>query len=152
MVLALAGTPAVRPNARLAGLALTGALLALLVATAFSLDEPSQRTLFYSPEDGFQVEYGRGLVMAFVGCLLLVAALQLSGQATEAPTDSPGWRWPGRRDRPQPDDDELPAPADLTVGPAVPFARPEPQPDRTIPPRHPPHRTPAPAAQDLSGT
>ncbi|WP_428962861.1 hypothetical protein [Micromonospora fluostatini] len=157
VALALGGTPTVRRNARTAGLALAAALLALLVATGFALDDPGQRTLFYSPEDGFEVEYGRGLVMAFVGCLFLAAALQLSGSgrrpaatggraddAGDDPTtdghdgsadrpehgDDPpagfaGWRR-GRRNRRAADEDDLPAPADLTVQPTVPFARPEP--------------------------
>ena len=81
VALALRGTAAVRPNARLAGLTLAGALLALLVAATASLDDPGQRNFFYSPQDGFQVEYGRGLVMAFVACVLFAAALRLTPAA-----------------------------------------------------------------------
>ncbi|WP_434742169.1 hypothetical protein [Micromonospora sp. SH-82] len=141
--LALSGTTAIRHNARVAGLAVAAGLVALLVATAFALDEPSQRALFYSPEDGYQVEYGRGLVMAFVGCLLLAAALHLSGRgqarpaadrpdepteptADDGPPDAGFRPWRrGRSDRAA-DEDALPAPPDLTVQPTVPFARPEP--------------------------
>ena len=82
--------------------------------------------MFYSPEDGFQVEYGRGLVMAFVAVVLVGAALRL------AVVPEPGRPAPGRRpgdgaDRPgRPGGDDGPAaPADLTVAPTVPFARPD---------------------------
>ncbi|SCE80885.1 hypothetical protein [Micromonospora saelicesensis] len=138
VALTLRGTAAVRPNARLAGLTLTGALLALLVAATASLDNPGQRSFFYSPQDGFQVEYGRGLVMAFVACVLFAAALRLTPAApprvfagppdNDRPGDAPAPRpWRRRRD-PDPIEDGLPAPADLTVTPAAPFARPDPQP------------------------
>ncbi|MGS2617260.1 hypothetical protein ACVCAH_22445 [Micromonospora sp. LZ34] len=132
--LALRGTPAVRTNARIAGLTLAGALLALLAATAAALDDTSQRTLFYSSEDGFRVEYGRGLVMAFVACVLFAAALKLApvravppdGEEADPEPGEPVLR--GRRRRPgrATAEDDLPPPADLTVGPAIPFARPEP--------------------------
>ncbi|MEV4540050.1 hypothetical protein [Micromonospora echinaurantiaca] len=130
--LALRGTPAVRTNARIAGLTLAGALLALLAATAATLDDTSQRTLFYSTEDGFRVEYGRGLVMAFVACALLAAALKLAPAGAAPPRDAadvePAGPVRGRRRRSghATEEDELPPPADLTVGPAIPFARPEP--------------------------
>ncbi|MEU6072671.1 hypothetical protein [Micromonospora sp. NPDC047074] len=146
--LALRGTSAVRPNARLAGLTLTGALLGLLVATASSLDEAGQRVFFYSADDGFRVEYGRGLVMAFAACVLFAAALKLApadappqeeadlpradgddGEAGE-PVDGAEQVGRSRRRRrraDRDDDDDLPAPPDLTVGPASPFARPEPR-------------------------
>ncbi|MFG1886352.1 hypothetical protein ACGFIR_00555 [Micromonospora sp. NPDC049051] len=150
VVLALRGTRPVRSNARLAGLALAGALLGLLVATAASLDEAGQRVFFYSTDDGFRVEYGRGLVMAFLACVLFAAALKLApagapplpGNADDGPgtedergaddgrgadeAEPVGWRRRGRRSR-DAADDVPPAPADLTVGPAIPFARPEPR-------------------------
>ncbi|MGC4788406.1 hypothetical protein ACLQ22_11310 [Micromonospora sp. DT178] len=139
VVLALRGTPAVRPNARLAGLAVAVALLGLLVAATASLDEAAQRVFFYSTDDGFQVEYGRGLVTAFLACALFAAALKLApagaarlpGEADDAvgtdggdEAEPVGWRRRGSRDVV---DDGPPAPADLTVGPTVPFARPEPR-------------------------
>ncbi|MEU1243731.1 hypothetical protein ABZ388_25540 [Micromonospora parva] len=136
VVLALRGTAAVRPNARLAGLALAGALLALLVAATATLDDPSQRDFFYSPDDGFRAEYGRGLVMAFAACVLFAAALRLAPAAPPGAFDPPDedrsadgpaprpWR---RRRNPDPIEDGLPAPADLTVTPAAPFTRPDPQ-------------------------
>ncbi|MBM7491571.1 hypothetical protein JOD64_002793 [Micromonospora luteifusca] len=132
--LALRGTAAVRPNARLAGLTLAGTLLGLLIAAAATLDDPGQRNFFYSPQDGFRTEYGRGLVMAFAACVLFGAALWLAPAALPAalgglPEDersgdvpAPRWR---RRHRDRVQEDGLPAPADLTVTPAAPFARPE---------------------------
>ncbi|RLP87945.1 hypothetical protein [Micromonospora sp. CV4] len=137
VALALRGTAAVRQNARLVGLTLAGALLALLIAATATLNDSGQRTYFYSPQDGFRVEYGRGLVMAFVACVLLGAALRLastasSGPRTELAADdrpddgAPGRGWRRRRDHDPADEDGLPAPADLTVAPAVPFARPDP--------------------------
>ncbi|MEU5563178.1 hypothetical protein [Micromonospora musae] len=125
VALALRGTPAVRPNARVLGLALAGALLVLVAAAAFELDE-STRRLFYSPDAGPRIEYGRGLSMAFVACVLLGVALHLSPNA--APLDDDAAPAPvfGRRRRPDRDEpDEAPPPTDLTVQPTVPFARPE---------------------------
>ena len=139
VALALRGTPEVRHNARVVGLALAAAVLAVLIATSLSLDDSDQRGLFYPFQEGFRVDYGRGLVTAFLAALLLAAALQLSGRvpakqpgesSTELddgaePEDGPatsGWR--RRRERSV--DDRPPAPTDLTVEPTVPFARPEP--------------------------
>ncbi|WFE51082.1 hypothetical protein [Micromonospora sp. WMMD1155] len=130
VALALRGTAAVRSNARLVGLTLAGALLALLVAATATLNDSGQRTFFYSTQDGFRTEYGRGLVMAFAACVLLGAALRLASNTTPAPAGDEqagdgsaarGWR---RRHR-GPVDDGLPGPADLTVTPATPFARPD---------------------------
>ncbi|MGB2567814.1 hypothetical protein ACPFP2_05085 [Micromonospora citrea] len=130
VALALRGGPAVRREARVAGLAVAGALLALLTATALSLDDSGQRVLFYSTDDGFRVAYGRGLVMAFVAAALLGAALQVAGrQPAGSPAPDPGaeatpvdFRRPGRGEGSRP-----PAPADLTVAPTVPFARRDPE-------------------------
>ncbi|SCL39012.1 hypothetical protein GA0074692_5212 [Micromonospora pallida] len=156
--LALGGTREVRRNARVLGSGLAVALLALLVAATVSLDDSTRRSLFYSADSGFQVEYGRGLVMAFVGVTLLGAALRLSGSTDRRPEpgddttawndDDPGsppadgpepagstaasadrpW-WPRRRSRPV-EEDEPSAPEGLTVEPASPFARPEPPGER----------------------
>ncbi|SCE87535.1 hypothetical protein GA0070607_2656 [Micromonospora coriariae] len=136
VALALRGTAAVRPNARLAGLTLVGALLALLAAATVTLDDPGERNLFYSPQEGFKVEYGRGMVMAFTACVLLGLALRLAEAAPigaqAGPTEddragdgAAGRGWRRRRDR-DPIDDGPPPPADLTVTSAAPFARPEP--------------------------
>ncbi|MGV9210359.1 hypothetical protein ACTFTM_00685 [Micromonospora sp. RB23] len=135
VVLALAGTPAVRANARLVGLTLAGALLTLLVAATATLDDPGERTLFYTTQDEFRVEYGRGLVLAFVTCVLFAAALRLAWAVPtgvpggppddDARVDVPAMRSWRRRGEPGPVDDGPPAPADLTVQPTTPFARPE---------------------------
>ncbi|MCO1596274.1 hypothetical protein M8C17_14020 [Micromonospora sp. RHAY321] len=132
LALALRGTAAVRPNARLVGLTLVGALLALLVAAVATLDDPAQRSFLFSAQDGFRAEYGRGLVMAFVACVLLGVALWLAPTASGGPAeddgaddDTVGRGWRRRRDRDPIDEDGRAAPADLTVTPAVPFARPE---------------------------
>ncbi|MFY1618435.1 hypothetical protein [Micromonospora sp. WMMD736] len=134
VALALGGTAAVRANARLVGLTLAGALLAVLVAATAMLDDTGERALLYSSEQGFQVEYGRGLILAFVTCVLFGAALQRAwavptgaspGPADDvARADVPAMRSWRRRPAPKPEDG-LPAPADLTVEPATPFARPE---------------------------
>ncbi|GAB3950102.1 hypothetical protein GCM10027614_49990 [Micromonospora vulcania] len=134
VALALRGTAAIRPNARLAGLTLTGALLALLIAAATTLDDPAQRSLLYTAQEGFRAEYGRGLVMAFVACLLLGAALRLPAAALDggpagpaADDDLAGGAGRGWRRRQEPiEEDGRSEPADLTVTSAVPFAHPEP--------------------------
>ncbi|SCL22382.1 hypothetical protein GA0070616_2526 [Micromonospora nigra] len=137
VALALRGTRPVRPNARVAGSALAVATLAILAATVATLDNAGRRALIYAPDDGFQVEQGRGLVAAFVTCVLLVAALLVGprdtvsaepGDDADAPEpDVAELRAAPRRratsDRPA---DGLPPPADITVAPAVPFARGEP--------------------------
>ncbi|MFG2051598.1 hypothetical protein ACGFIW_29715 [Micromonospora sp. NPDC048935] len=138
VALALRGTAAVRPNARLAGLTLAGALLAVLIAATATLNDPSQRNFFYSPPDGFRAEYGRGLVMAFAACVLFAAALRLTPAASsgtfagppddDRPADAPPPRLWRRRRNPNPTEYDPPAPTDLTVTPAAPFAHPDPQP------------------------
>ncbi|MEU4476582.1 hypothetical protein AB0F68_00685 [Micromonospora sp. NPDC023966] len=137
VALALRGAPAVRQHARLAGLGVAVALLAVLTATAFSLPELGPRALFFPAEQRLQVEHGRGLVTAFLATVLLAAALHLSGRAAGAPadrTDEPGDEpaagapdgWSGRSRRRAVEDELPPAPADLSVQPTTPFAHPEP--------------------------
>ncbi|MDG4806849.1 hypothetical protein O7634_08800 [Micromonospora sp. WMMD1120] len=133
VALALRGTAAARPNARLAGLTLAGALLAMLIAAATTLDGPSQLNFFYSQQDDFRTDYGRGLVLAFVACVLLAVALRLAPATPveAAGDDRPGLTPPSRATRPRRgrdpiDEDGLPAPADLTVTPTAPFTHPTP--------------------------
>ncbi|MEU2610767.1 hypothetical protein ABZ570_04140 [Micromonospora sp. NPDC007271] len=127
VALALRGAGSVRQNARVAGLGLTAAMLAVLAATALSLDDAIQRTLFYGPEDRFRVDHGRGLVTAFVATLLLAAALYLSGREAGERPDPDGGAGTTPPGRGRSGEDELPAaPADLTVEPTAPFARPQP--------------------------
>jgi hypothetical protein len=139
-------SPAVRHSARVAGLATAVALLAVLVAAASSLDRAAERRLLYAPDDGFRIEYGRGLVMAFVGTALFGLALYLTGRliltgrpvagpdgpdrAAGAAGDHgrPGGGWPWRRRGPAPEEDPDPdqgGPSDLSVTATIPFARPE---------------------------
>ncbi|MFY1587796.1 hypothetical protein ACN267_25205 [Micromonospora sp. WMMD734] len=134
VALTLRGRPAVRHDARVAGLAVAGVLVILLTVTAFSLDDSGQRALFYSPEDGFRVDYGRGLVMAFVtvalvGAALLTTVRQPDGPPVDAvgPQTDPEGLDPDADD-PHGDDPDADytrpaAPTGLTVTPTVPFAR-----------------------------
>ncbi|MCM0676474.1 hypothetical protein NCC78_17535 [Micromonospora phytophila] len=132
VALALRGTAAVRRDARVAGLALAVALLGLLVATTASLGDAGQRAFFYSTEDAFRIEYGRGLVTAFAAGVLFAAALMLAPAGATPPAGDadavgdPVGRSRRRRSARNAEDDTPAAPADLTVTPAVPFARPEP--------------------------
>lgn len=130
VALALRGTGTVRPNARTAGLALTVALLAALVATTARIGDTDVRALYYGGQAGFDIEYGRGVVTAFLACAFLGAALLLApAAAAPAPASESGEPLPpAQRRRSRRDDpgETLPPPADLTVGPALPFARPEP--------------------------
>ncbi|WDZ85946.1 hypothetical protein [Micromonospora cathayae] len=153
VALATGGTRDVRRNARVLGTALAVALLALLAAATLSLDDPTQAALYYPNDSGFEVEYGRGLVMAFVAVALLGAALRLpaadprraDGQpdrpaepaegaegaegdepAGTGPTGPENRRWRPRRRGSREPEDVPPAPEGLTVQPSVPFARPEP--------------------------
>lgn len=128
VVLALRGTDAVRPNARIAGLALAAALLAVLLATVAAIGDGDPRAVYYGGHEGFDIEYGRGVVAAFLACVLLGTALLLA-PATNAPAPAPESSEPprARRRRSRRDDpnDDLPPPADLTVSPAAPFVRPD---------------------------
>ncbi|ABP56952.1 hypothetical protein [Salinispora tropica] len=125
VALALRGTGAARPNARIAGLVLAAALLTVLVAGAATIGDADVRAIYYRGQEGFDIEYGRGMVTAFLACALLGAALLLdpgSGPVPEAGGAAPARRLRSRRSATA---DDLPPPADLTVGPAAPFVRPD---------------------------
>ncbi|GIG88988.1 hypothetical protein [Plantactinospora endophytica] len=147
LALVFFGSPRVRHDARVAGLAVAGAVLGVLFATAGSLDTLADRWQMYGQLDGMTIEYGQGLVMAYVGTGGLGLALLLAGRfvrrsaAEPAPAAEPGTPaptgqvppqeesdWPWRRPRaasaPEvPDDDDgRPPPIDLTVTPTKPFA------------------------------
>jgi hypothetical protein len=130
VALAVRGTAAVRPNARVVGLGLAAAVLAVLIAAAFTLDD-SARLGFYGTGDRLRTEYGRGLVSAFVATLLLAAALQRSGRQDAREPDPDGEPATAGHGQPVParrrsqEENLPPAPADLTVQPTMPFARPE---------------------------
>ncbi|TCB92728.1 hypothetical protein E0H26_24105 [Micromonospora zingiberis] len=125
VALALRGTVAVRPNARVAGFALAVGLLAVLVATAVSLDDGGRRAVVYSGDDGFSVEFGRGLIMAFVAVLLFAAALARTSSGPDGSAAAePGRRQPRpRRQAEEADEQADRPPIDITVTPTVPFAR-----------------------------
>ncbi|MFI7025816.1 hypothetical protein [Micromonospora sp. NPDC049900] len=136
VALALRGTRAAQVNARVAGLALAAGMIALLAATTSSLGDVTRRGLvYYSGEETFRTENGRGLFMAFAAVLLFAAALLRTVPAGAVPTlrDEPshpddlaaeptGRRRSRRRSAPD-DPDEGRPPADITVTPTVPFAR-----------------------------
>jgi hypothetical protein len=157
--LALFGAPPVRHYARLVGLAMVGALGAMLVAATVELGRSSVvYSYLRSPnieELQSNVEYGRGLYMAFIGAGALALALYLTGRLApppagdqagtsdavgrsaqrdpQPPSGVPGTpsyaddaddgraRWWRRGGAPKPSGP--PSPADLTVGPALPFAQ-----------------------------
>ncbi|MBL6277148.1 hypothetical protein JMF97_13365 [Micromonospora fiedleri] len=125
VALALRGTDAVRANARVAGFALAVGLVAVLVATAVALEDGGGRAaLAYSTEDGFAVELGRGLIVAFAAVLLFATALARTTTGPEDATSDPGRRQPRpRRQIDDTDTDEGGRPIDITVTPTVPFAR-----------------------------
>jgi hypothetical protein len=147
--LVLFGPPQVRGTARAAGLALAGALVALVLATRMTV----ARDVAVSFEDApVAVAYGRGLAAAFLATLLAGSALYLAGRFLPAAAAGPAaadpsadpsadppadgrrtrGRWPDwSRRRPRSgaradtDDEVADAPLDLTVEPASPFAHPE---------------------------
>ncbi|QOC94471.1 hypothetical protein [Micromonospora craniellae] len=132
VALALRGTRAAQVNARVAGLALAAGMIALLAATTSSLGDATRRGLmYYSGDESFRTEHGRGLFMAFAATLLFAAALvRIAPAGAEvAPHDEPGGpddAAPESRSRRRPDQvdpDEGRPPADITVSPTVPFAR-----------------------------
>ncbi|PZG23576.1 hypothetical protein C1I95_02855 [Micromonospora craterilacus] len=131
VALAMWGTAAARTNARVAGMALAVGVLALLAATVSSLEDTAGRGMFYSSDIGFEVEHGRGLVMAFAAILLFAAALVRIGTEPAGSPAEPGGSpaesdEPRRRARRHAEDTERGEgrqPADITVTPTIPFAR-----------------------------
>ncbi|MGW0435293.1 hypothetical protein ACWDV4_22480 [Micromonospora sp. NPDC003197] len=127
LALALVGAaPTVRHDARVVGLVLSGGLLGMLTAMTASLGD-ERRGLPLS-DDGFRVEPGRGLVMAFVGTVLFGLALYLAGRTTNSSDEAaPRRHRPMRAVEPsaEPAGEEPAGPADLTVTPATPFVRPD---------------------------
>lgn len=135
--LVLFGTAEVRRPARLAGLGVSGALLAIVVAAAVQL---SQDSLVYpawiNDVQRPDPSISSGLYLAFVGVAALGGSLYLADRLP-APAHAAGadavahageadsatgslWRW-RRAGPPAPDPEEPPPPADLTVMPARPF-------------------------------
>jgi hypothetical protein len=135
VVLTLFGPAGGRRYARLAGLAVGGTLLGVLISLVSLLGDQSRifsrlYTIDLSPNQ-LKVAYGRGLWCALAGVALAMVALYLAGRRTtgaprgpEAVEDTDGdpaaiWSWR----RPRADDEEIApdAPFDLTVTPAQPF-------------------------------
>ncbi|MGI5212687.1 hypothetical protein [Plantactinospora sp. CA-290183] len=143
------GSVPVRHNLRILGLALAVGVLGVLATATLSLDALSDRWRMYGEVDGLRVDYGRGLILAYLGTAGLGLALLLAGRfvprrpgpgpaaggpagSTDpaAAAEEPDWPW--RRPRaattlPDPDDDgdDRPPPIDLTVTPTRPFTPPE---------------------------
>jgi hypothetical protein len=138
--LVLFGAPAARQHARLAGLGISGALLAMLVALAVELSRNNLTYPDYAPQQA-DMSVRSGLYLAFIGVAAVGVALYLAGRlpapAAEgslpaAPEGSPAgsapsslWRW-RRNAKVGADPKEPPPPADLTVMPTRPFIRDEP--------------------------
>lgn len=125
--LVLFGAPVARRHARLAGLGMSGALFAMVLALAVELSRNSlvYPSFYTGPEPDPSTR--SGLYLAFVGVAALGLALYLAGRlpapasAEEGePATSSLWRWRRARNA-EPDPEEPPPPADLTVMPARPF-------------------------------
>lgn len=155
VALVLFAPPAVRYLARVIGLATAGTLGAVVVAIALDLNDRSLAITslgIYSGPDSpeFELTYGRGLTMAFLGVGGLALALYLAGRLMPAPAPadatvasaeaepdgaaSPAesdwpWRRPATKQAPDPAE-SLPEPIDLTVSPTTPFVPLSDQPDR----------------------
>ncbi|MFY1674270.1 hypothetical protein ACN27G_30705 [Plantactinospora sp. WMMB334] len=145
LALVFFGSPGVRHDARVAGLAGAGVTLGVLLATTGTLDTLGDRWQVYGELEGMTIEYGQGLVLAYAGTGALGLALLLAGRfvrrpaADAAPDVGPEVSvgpaapeesdWPWRRPRAaraaqRPEgDDGLPPPIDLTVTPTKPFTR-----------------------------
>lgn len=143
--LMLFGRPAIRDQVRIVGLTAAGVSGAILVGAAIWLDGSSAEAasaFFIGPQGPtYELEYGRGLTMAFLGVAGFALALYLAGRLMPAPQAQPAAAdagdgeplteaagdvdWPWRRPRTQQEPDELdsdlPPPADLTVAPTAPF-------------------------------
>jgi hypothetical protein len=116
-VLAIFGARPVRHHARLAGLASVGALGAVLIAATVELGRSSVvYNYFRSPtiqEFQSNVEYGRGLYMAFVGVAALALALFLTSRLAPPPASAP----PGASGAASPPAQRDPYPAAMAPGP-----------------------------------
>lgn len=148
LALVFFGSPGIRHNARVLGLAVTAMVIGVLVAVTNSLDSLTNEWQVYGELGGLVTDYGQGLGLAYLGtgglglALLLAgrfvrrtgsavvaggAAAAPTGQADPAdPATAEESDWPWRRPRPssapEPDDeDDRSAPIDLTVTPTKPF-------------------------------
>jgi len=132
--LVLFGAPEVRRHARLAGLGVSGALLATVAAIATELSRDSLVYPSYWAGQEGDPSVRSGLYLAFVGVAAAGGALYLAGRLPPPAGAGDGaaegadgraalaglWRWRRSAD---PDPDEPPPPADLTVTPTRPFVQ-----------------------------
>ncbi|MDQ7907102.1 hypothetical protein RB614_21550 [Phytohabitans sp. ZYX-F-186] len=142
--LVLFGRPALRDQVRIVGLAAAGVSAAILVGITAWLDGNSaalaSADFLVGPQGpSYELAYGRGVTMAFLGVAGFALALYLAGRLMPAPPAQPAvpgadggagpapeateqLDWPWRRPRAADDlDSDLPPPADLTVAPTAPF-------------------------------
>ena len=134
-VLVVFGPATSRPVARLSGLTLAGALVAVLVAFTITFRDSMERNFYGSENEQINLDSGTGLTTAYVSVVLAGVALFLT---RPAPTGHPPAVMPDHSWRPpRPARDETAAevaaaaPLDLTVQPSRPFARPDSDDDRT---------------------
>ncbi|MFC6019024.1 hypothetical protein ACFP2T_22790 [Plantactinospora solaniradicis] len=144
LALVFFGSPGIRHNARVLGLALTAVAIGVLVAVTKSLDSLTNDWQVYGEQGGLITAYGQGLGLAYLGTGGLGLALLLAGRfvrrsAGVVPGDGAGtptgpadpvtpeendwpWRRPRSASEPEPDDEDgRSAPIDLTVTPTKPF-------------------------------
>jgi hypothetical protein len=124
------GTPPVRHNARIAGMATGAGLLVLLIAATVSLDATVDRMFGFGPDLEVDIRYGLGLTLAYAATASLGLALYLAGRPHGGPVpaadadreepDEPHERRPPRRERAEHDKPVR----DVTVLPAPPFTGP----------------------------
>jgi hypothetical protein len=114
IVLTLFGPAPGRPYARLAGLALGGLLLALVLALVQLLNTTSVMIpQYYTPElDSMRMAQGRGLWCAMAAVTAALIALWLGPSATRVPEKAEKPAEIGHEE-----------PLDLSITPAAPFAR-----------------------------
>jgi hypothetical protein len=136
---ALFGSSGARRQARIAGLGWAAGLLGLLLATTINLNDTSMILRYYLigavDQPDITVGYGPGPFLAIAGVASIASALYLTGrrpatpepEESEAPAPAPnaGGQRPERARRPGGGPVPVGGPADLTVGPATPFVRPE---------------------------
>jgi hypothetical protein len=128
--LVLFGAPAMRQHARLAGLAVSGALFAMVLALVAELSRDSLVYPIFLVEREPDPSARSGVYLALVGVAAVGGALYLAGRLpapAHADEDAEGaaatnslWRW-RRNGKVAADPDEPPPPADLTVMPTRPF-------------------------------
>ncbi|HEX5596121.1 MAG TPA: hypothetical protein VFX61_08935 [Micromonosporaceae bacterium] len=140
------GSLGVRDHARIAGLAMSGLLFAVLAAITVDLARVSAAfdgAFSHRLHENLELSYGPGLAAAYIGVLCYAGALLVSGRLRsvpdsevgrtevaaeqEAPADEHDWPW--RRVRRTTPPAHNHGPLDLAVGPTAPFVPSEEQDD-----------------------